>query len=103
MEREMIYMRSFIRRFRTPLLAAAPALALLAAAPALASQSGILFTGGGSGSTPEGAIQSARFDAEAGGSGMLLNTCTQVGEPRLFHYPGARRPWAAEVDMFCTE
>jgi hypothetical protein len=95
-------MRSMLRGFRRPLIAAAPALILLAAAPALASQSGILFTGGGSATTPEGAIFGAIDDAQVSASALQLYTCELVGEPRVFQYPGTRRPFAAEADMFCT-
>ena len=95
--------RSIHRSLRTPLLAAASALLLLAAAPALASQTGMLFTGGGSGSTPEGAIFGAIDDAQASAGAMQLYTCELVGEPRVFHTPSRRiRPYSAEADMFCT-
>jgi hypothetical protein len=87
---------------RKLLIAASPALLFLAAAPALASQSGMLFTGGASASTPEGAIFGAIDDAQVSASAMQLYTCQLVGEPRLFHVPGRLRPYSAEADMFCT-
>lgn len=68
-----------------------------------ASRGGAWFTGGGFGNTPEGAVQSAIWDAEASASAEGLFTCELVGEPAVFSQ-GNRggRPFTAEATLSCT-
>jgi hypothetical protein len=61
------------------------------------------FDGGGSGSTPETAVQSAIWDAENTASGYGLLTCELVGEAAVFPQPpGSPRAFSAQVQLHCT-
>jgi hypothetical protein len=78
---------------------------LLTAASVNAGGAAKVFTGGGYGSTQEGAIQAAIWDAENSAASEQLYSCTLVGQPRLFgpsRGPKGGIRWNAEADMSCT-
>jgi hypothetical protein len=61
------------------------------------------FDGGGSGPTPETAVQQAIWDAETSASAYGLFTCDLVGEPAVFRQPpNAPRAFSAQVRLHCT-
>jgi hypothetical protein len=60
------------------------------------------FDGGGSGPTPETAVQAAMWDAELTASGYGLFRCEMVGEPAVFRQPrNAPRAFSAQVRLYC--
>jgi len=60
------------------------------------------FDGGGSGSTPETAVQAAIDDARNSASGYGLFTCELAGEPEVFPRPaGSLRAYSAQVRLRC--
>lgn len=62
------------------------------------------FDGGGSGPTPETAVQAAIDDARNTASGYGLFTCELVDEPAVFPQPpNAHRAFSAQVRMRCTQ
>jgi hypothetical protein len=100
----MTRMRAFGRKSRA-VLAVGFAGLLLAAASVNAGVTSMVFTGGGYGSTQEGAIQSAIWDAENSAASMQLYTCTLAGQPRIFgpsRGPKGGVRWNAEADLSCT-
>jgi hypothetical protein len=93
------------RRAGASLVATGAVVALLGLAPsASADQSGMVFTGGGSGPTPAVAIQSAIDDATTSASASGLFNCTPVGEPQVFARPDDPfgRFFSAMADVSCT-
>jgi hypothetical protein len=60
------------------------------------------FGGGGSGPTPETAVQAAIWDAELTASAYGLFRCELVGEPAVFRQPrNAPRAFSAQVTLRC--
>jgi hypothetical protein len=94
----------FVRKSRAALAVACTGL-FLAAASASAGGAAKLFTGGGYGTTPELAIQSAIEDAKNSASAEQLYTCVLVGEPQTFGpRPGPKGGvrFTAEATVSCT-
>lgn len=61
------------------------------------------FDGGGSGPTPDTAVQQAIWDAETSASAYGLFSCELVGEPEVFpRPPGSLRAFSAQVRLHCT-
>jgi hypothetical protein len=103
-EMHMTRMRAFGRSSRAVLAVGCLGL-FLTVASVNAGGAAKVFTGGGYGSTPEGAIQSAIGDAETSASAEQLYTCTLVGQPRIFgpsRGPKGGIRWNAEADLSCT-
>jgi hypothetical protein len=103
-EMHMTRMTAFGRKSRAVLAVGCAGL-FLAVASVGAGGVAKVFTGGGYGSTPEGAIQGAIWDAEGSASAEQLYTCTLVGQPRIFGPsvgPRGGVRWNAEADLSCT-
>lgn len=86
------------------LQAFAAALVLTCAASPLSAAIPVsnVFDGGGSSSTPEGAIAAAIDDAVSTASAFGFFTCELVGAPEVFPQPpGAKRAFAAQVRVVC--
>ena len=62
------------------------------------------FMGGGSSLTPQGAIQTATWDAEGCANSSGFYTCTVVGEPEIFvrQHPYWGTQYSAQVTVGCT-
>jgi hypothetical protein len=98
--------RRWVLYFRRAALVIATALlSFVVSPPASSSQSGLaLFTGGGFGPSPDVAIQSAIWDAEASAGDYQLFDCQLVGEILIFARPNARfgRNFTAQVTIACS-
>jgi hypothetical protein len=100
----MTRMRCFVRKSRAA-LGVIGAGVFLAAASVSAGGAAKVFTGGGYGTTPELAIQSAIEDGQNSASAEQLYTCVLVGQPRTFGpFQGPRGfvRFTAEADVSCT-
>jgi hypothetical protein len=97
------FRRSRLMRLRFPFRILGLAFAGALLTTPLSAQVPEFFDGGGSGPTPEVAVQAAIDDARNTASGYGLFTCELAGEPQVFpRPPGSHRAFAAQVRMRCT-